>query len=174
MNKTRLTATEKELLDPGFRQVYTVPGQDPLPVSQPSKLAGLKKGQRIHPQIVRTRRHLSPPLPAMHEAELIKALRTRKIGRPATYVLIIETLLARRYAMRDETGKLCPTPRGREVCAFLVNHFSALCAYEFTVEMEGALDAMANGRVFYVEVVGKLWQTLQEEAQANSHKEKTL
>lgn len=161
MNKTRLIATEKELLDPGFHQVYTPPGKDPLLPSQAPKLAKLKKGQRIQPKNVQILRHPPLPLPAMHEAELIRALRTRKIGRPATYPIIIETLLARRYVTRDELGKLHPTPRGREVCAFLMKQFPALCAYEFTARMEAALDGVAHGRRNYVEVVGALWAALQ-------------
>ena len=174
MNKTRLIATEKELLDPGFHQVYTPPGKDPLLPSQAPKLAKLKKGQRIQPKNVQILRHPLPLRPAMHQADLIRALHTRKIGRPATYAFIIETLLARRYVTRDELGKLHPTPRGREVCAFLVNHFPALCAYEFTAEMENALDAMAKGRRTYLEVIGEFWRTLQEEAKAKTHKEKAL
>lgn len=172
---TRLIATEKELLDPGFRQVYTPPGQDPLLASQPSKLARLKKGQRVQPQTVRVLRHPPPPLPALHEAELIKALRTHKIGRPATYAVIIETLLARRYALCDETGKLHPTPRGREVCAFLVNQFPTLCAYEFTAQMEGALDDIAHGQRSYMKVLEELWKSLRRtdsfEAKAEISKE---
>ena len=174
MNKTHLIATDKEILDPGFRQVYTPPGQDPILPSQPSKLARLKIGQKIHPQTVRTRRIPPPSPPAMHEAELIKALRSHKLGRPATYALIVETLLARRYVMRDEVGNLRPTPRGREVCAFLVEHFPALCAYEFTAEMETALDEMAHGRRTYAVVVGELWRALEHEAKAESLKEKAL
>ncbi len=173
MNAPRLIAIEKEVLDPGFRHVYTPPEQEPFSPSQPSKLAGLKKGQRVQPQNIRIHRNPPPPRPAMHEAELFRALRTHKIGRPATYAVIIETLLARRYVLRDETGKLHPTPCGRAVCTFLVNHFPTLCAYEFTAQMEAALDEVAHGRRGYLEVVQALWLTLQQEGTSENLKETT-
>ncbi|NUM48015.1 MAG: hypothetical protein HUU38_25195 [Anaerolineales bacterium] len=163
MNGIRLTAAEKILLDPGFRQVFTPPGQDPLLVSRPTQFAGLKKGQSVQPRAVHMRRNPPPPPPAMHEAALIQALRTRKIGRPATYALIIETLLTRRYVTRGETGKLHTTPRGREVCAFLVQHFPVLCAYEFTAQMETILDEIAHGQRTYAEGIGALWTALPHE-----------
>lgn len=165
MNPLHLTATSKEVLDPGFRQIFTPPGQAPLPASQ-SAIARLKKGQRVHPRTVHVRRNPPPPPPMMHEAALIQALRTHKIGRPATYALIIETLLARRYVIREETGQLHTTPRGREVCAFLVQHFPTLCAYEFTSQMETALDEIAHGRRTYREVVGEMWNALPQETPA--------
>ncbi len=159
--KPRLKAQEIQTLDAGFRQLYTPPGATPLPPpDQPSRLATLKKGHTVTPRQVRVLRHPPPPPPAMREADLIRALRTRRIGRPATYAAIIATLLDREYAIQIEGGKLRTTSRGQAVCDFLVMQFPKLVAYEFTAEMEAHLDDLAHGRRGYVETVQALWTAL--------------
>lgn len=157
----RLKAQENQTLEAGFRQVYTPAGAPPLPPAQPpARLADLKKGQRVTPRQIRVFRQPPPPPPTMCEADLIRALRMRGIGRPATYAAIIATLLAREYAGRVEGGKLRTTARGRAVCDFLVTHYPALTAYAFTAAMEARLDDLAQGRRGYVETVQALWDAL--------------
>ncbi len=159
--KPRLKAQEIQTLDAGFRQLYTPPGAIPLPPpDQPARLATLKKGQRITPREVRVVRHPPPPSPAMTEGELIRALRSHRLGRPATFATIIQTLLDRQYVLPFESGKLRTTPRGQAVCDFLVAHYPALTDLGFTAQMEAHLDDLAYGRRGYVETVQALWQAL--------------
>ena len=159
-------AREVQTLDAGFRQLYTPPGAVPLPPpDQPSRLATLKKGQTVTPRQVRVVRHPPPPSPAMSEADLIRALRTHRIGRPATYATIIQTLLDREYVIPLEGGKLRTTPRGQAVCDFLVTHYPALTEYGFTAALEARLDDLAQGRQSYLETVQALWQVLPHHAE---------
>lgn len=165
--QSRLKAQEIQTLEAGFRQLYTPPGATPLPPpDQPSRLAHLKKGQTVTPRQVRVVRHPPPPRPAMSEAQLIRALRTHRIGRPATYATIIQTLLDREYVRPLEGGKLRTTPRGQAVCDFLVAHYPTLTEYGFTAEMEARLDDLAQGRRGYVETVQALWQALPHPSEA--------
>lgn len=158
---SRLQAREIQTLEAGFRQLYTPPGAVPLPPpDQPSHLATLKKGQRVAPRQVRVTCHPPPPRRAMSEAELIRALRTHRIGRPATYASILQTLFDREYAIALEGGKLCTTSRGQAVCTYLVDTYPFLTDYGFTAEMEAHLDDLAQGRRGYVETVQALWQVL--------------
>jgi len=167
----RLKAQEIQTLEAGFRQLYTPVGAPPLPPPQtPSRLATLKRGQTVAPRQVRVIRHRPPPPPAMREADLIRALRTHRIGRPATYAAILATLLDREYAVRVEGGKLRTTSRGQAVCDFLVAHFPALTDYGFTAEMEAHLDDLAQGRRGYVETVQALWQLLPHAHPKETHK----
>lgn len=157
----RFQAHEVQTLDAGFRQLYTPAGTIPLPPpDQPSRLANLQKGHRVTPRHVRVIRHPPPPPPSMSEAQLIRALRTHRIGRPATYAAIITTLLDRGYVLRNEDGNLCSTSRGKTVCDFLVKHYPTLTDFGFTAAMEARLDDLAHGRRGYVETVQALWEVL--------------
>jgi DNA topoisomerase-1 len=95
----------------------------------------------------------------MSEAGLIAALQKNGIGRPATYSLIIEMLLQRKYA-ECVSGNLTITPRGRAVLEFLVSRFPQLFSVEFTAKMEEMLDGIASKKVSYEQVVGRLFQSL--------------
>jgi DNA topoisomerase-1 len=151
----RVKVSERELLNPGYRRAYVPPSQKMEHVSPgESRLAGLKRGQRIKPKSVRARRL------GMDEAGLIDALQKHQIGRPATYSLIIETLLQRRYVERGLGGALDVTPRGRAVLEFLLTRYPKLFSIEFTAGMERTLDQIANGEKTYEQGIAPLWKTL--------------
>lgn len=157
---THLLASERELLDPGFRQVYA-PLAEPVktvPAGQ-SRLARLQKGERITPRWVRVRQR--PPSPAgLSEAALIQAMQAHGIGRPSTYADTLHLLVERGYAVRQD-GRLIPTELGHQVCAFLVERFGELFDLRFTARMETQLDDIASGRADYHTVVSAFWSEIQ-------------
>jgi DNA topoisomerase-1 len=116
-------------------------------------LAKLERGQRVKPKQIRTQRH------GMTEAGFLAALQKNGIGRPATYSLIIEMLLQRKYA-ECASGNLTITPRGRAVLEFLVSRFPQLFSVEFTAKMEEMLDEIASKKVSYEKMVERLFQSL--------------
>lgn len=85
----------------------------------------------------------------MIEAELIAALKARGIGRPATYALVVESLVERGYVSRGEAGALRVTRLGREVCDFLTGAFPKIFDCGFKAEMEKQLEKVATGRALY-------------------------
>jgi DNA topoisomerase IA len=150
----KIQVSERELLDPGYRRAYTPPKSIEHVASGQSHLADLKRGQRIKPKKIRVRQQ------GMTEADLIALLQKNGIGRPATYSLIMETLIQRRYVESGAGGRLTITPRGKAVLEFLVGKYSQLLSVEFTARMEEMLDEIASKKVSYEHVIGQLHQFL--------------
>jgi DNA topoisomerase-1 len=96
----------------------------------------------------------------MTEADLIAVLQKYGIGRPATYALIMETLIQRRYVDNASGSSLVITPRGRAVLEFLVGRYPQLFSVEFTAKMEEMLDGISSKKVSYEQTVGWLFQSL--------------
>lgn len=153
----RIKVTELELLEPGYRKVYTQSADAQEPVAAPgeSRLRRLKKGQRVKPQRIRAHRL------ALSEAGLIGLMQSGAIGRPATYAVVIDSLLQRKYVSR-ENGALLVTDRGRAALAFLISEYPDLFSLDFTRQMERWLDdVLRTGAQGYKKAVGRLWDTIQ-------------
>jgi len=152
----KVRVSEKELLNPGYRRVYTPPSQSEEEILRQgeSRLHDLKKGQRIRPRCVRARHQ------AMSEAGLITLMQAGGIGRPATYAIVIDTLLKRQYVHREANGTLVVSKRGREVLEFLLREYPDLFSLEFTAKMEKQLDHIASNKNTYDVVVKKFWEEL--------------
>ena len=91
------------------------------------------------------------------ESGLLRALREQGIGRRATYALIVDTLLSRKYAERSPEGALRLAKRGRAVLDFLTGRYPTLFAPGFTAEAEHLLDEVAAGGLAYAEAVEQVW-----------------
>ena len=117
------------------------------------------------------------------EAGLVSALEKRAIGRPSTYASIIGLLFSRAYVetsshagkaydrglwvwkggkievgtekvyVGKDSGKMAPTPIGRQVLAFLRDKLPEIIAYEFTANWEDRFDQVAQGKASYLETV---------------------
>ena len=147
----KIQVKERELLDPGYRRAYTPTKEVEHVASGQSRLADLKRGQRVRPKKIRVQQH------GMTEADLIGVLQKNGIGRPATYALIMETLIQRRYVEGGSSGSLIVTPRGKAVLEFLASKYPSLLSMEFTTKMEAELDGIAKKRRSYGGVLGQLW-----------------
>jgi DNA topoisomerase-1 len=88
--------------------------------------------------------HATRPPARYTEASLVKELEDREIGRPSTYASIIGTILDRGYVFKKGTA-LVPSFLAFAVVTLLERHFGKLVDYEFTAEMEDALDEIARG-----------------------------
>lgn len=148
----KIKVSEKELLNPGYRRIYTPPNQaqEEMLRSGESKLHDLKKGQRIRPHRVRARHQ------SVNEAGLIALMQAGGIGRPATYAIIIETLLKRQYVQKEASGALVVTERGRSVLKFLLEGYPELFSLEFSAGMEQQLDEIAAAQKSYEYVIRSL------------------
>ena len=90
------------------------------------------------------KQHFTKPPPRFSEASLVKELEKRGIGRPSTYASIISTIQDRGYA-RVENRRFYAEKMGDIVTERLVESFEDLLSYDFTAQMEGALDEIATG-----------------------------
>jgi len=96
------------------------------------------------PPTPRPLEHATRPPARYTEASLVKELEDREIGRPSTYASIIGTILDRGYVFKKGTA-LVPSFLAFAVIKLLEDHFGQLVDYEFTAQMEDALDEIARG-----------------------------
>ncbi len=61
-----------------------------------------------------------------------------------------------------EKDRLAPTPLGQEVLTYLLEHFEDLFQYPFTASMEARLDAIAEGKEHWKQVLRDTWGTYKE------------
>lgn len=138
--------------------------------------------------ITATQEYLRPP-GRYDEASLIDKLdpKNLNIGRPATYVPIINKIIERKYVkfsempgvavssvvmvledeeisesekeivLGKEKNKLVPTFLGIMVTNFLVLNFPKIMDYKFTAEMEDKLDDIANGNLVWTNVLREFY-----------------
>ncbi len=163
MKRNLFRATERILVDAGYRQAYTPREDVPVIRVEESKLAKIRKRQKIRPEAVRTKKVQQQP--GLTEVELLRLLQEHGIGRPATYAGIIAALLQRKYVIQGDDGVLHVTERGKQVCAFLTAEYPRVFSPDFTSRMEARLDAIENGKTSYQNVVETLWQQLQRKGE---------
>lgn len=97
--------------------------------------------------------HFTEPPARYTEARLIKELETLGIGRPSTYVTIIDILKKRNY-IEVKDKKFIPTEIGILTTDKLCEYFSDIINVDYTANMESDLDKIAEGE--------KVWYTLLE------------
>ncbi len=99
------------------------------------------------------------------EATLVKTLEKLGIGRPSTYAPTLSTIQDRQYVEKIE-GKFHATNLGIAVNDFLVTNFGDVIEYNFTADMEGDLDEIANGKKQWVPVIRKFWKPFEKKIEA--------
>ncbi len=105
---------------------------------------------------IESEEHYTKPLPRYTEAKLIKELEELGIGRPSTYVKIIDTLKEREYVVLEEK-KFKPTEIGIETTNKLQEFFSHIINVEYTANMEKDLDEVADGKIVWNNLLEKFW-----------------
>ena len=101
--------------------------------------------------------HFTSPKPRYTEAKLIKELEELGIGRPSTYVKIIDTIKERGYVELKEK-KFFPTPIGITTTDKLQEGFSDLINVTYTAKMEEDLDLVAEGKEVWHELLNEFWK----------------
>jgi DNA topoisomerase-1 len=114
-------------------------------------LPDMKVGQVLPLVKLNPNQHFTKPTARYTEASLVKELEKRAIGRPSTYAAIISTIQERGY-VRVENRRFYAEKMGDIVTERLVESFDDLMDYSFTANMEGDLDAVAQG--------GKNWRNV--------------
>jgi DNA topoisomerase-1 len=110
-----------------------------------TRLPNLAEGDAVTAATLRAQGHETKPPARYTEATLIKELEDREIGRPSTYASIIGTILNRGYVYKKGTA-LVPAWIAFSVVRLLKEHFPRQIDYDFTAQMERALDEIAGGR----------------------------
>jgi DNA topoisomerase-1 len=121
------------------------------------RLPPVKEGEALNKQGISPNQHFTEPPPRYSEASLIKRLEELGIGRPSTYVSIIQVLQDRNYVRLDKK-RFIPEDRGRLVTAFLANFFEHYIEYDFTADLEEKLDDISAGKLDWKKLLHEFWK----------------
>ena len=130
----------------GFLKAYVEGADDPDAEldDRERRLPPLAEREPLTAESLAAAEHATRPPARYTEASLIKELEDRAIGRPSTYASIIGTILDRGYVFKKGTA-LVPSFIAFAVVTLLEQHFAHLVDYDFTAQMEEALDEIARG-----------------------------
>ena len=139
-------ATGKTITDPGFLKAYVESSDDAEAEADDAehRLPALVKGERLEAESLEAVGHTTQPPPRFTEPSLIKTLEELGIGRPSTYVSIMQTIQDRGYVFKRGQA-LVPSFLAFAVVGLLEQYFPRLVDYDFTAAMEDELDEIAGG-----------------------------
>jgi DNA topoisomerase-1 len=126
-------------------------------------------GQAVQVTALAPNQHFTQPPPRFTEASLVGELEKLGIGRPSTYAAILGTLRQRRY-VHDKERRLTPTELGTTVSALLVESFPDLLNVQFTAQLEGKLDQIADGKCDWIATLHEFYEPFVAELQQATHK----
>ncbi len=153
-------ATGSSLLFPGYLQVYPTAEKE-----EETVLPSMEEGQSVTLAEFLPRQHFTQPPPRYNDASLIKVLEEKGIGRPSTYVPIIETLISRGYLLRENKA-FTPTELGFIVADLMKRHFPEVIDLDFTARLEERLDEIEEGKLERNTVLHKFYSSFEQQLQA--------
>ena len=165
-NGYRFQVADSKLIFDGFLSVYTEADGEEI---EKANVKALEKGSELEFLAFDGKQHFTQPPAHFTEAALVKTLEELGIGRPSTYAPTITTIIARRYVAKE--GKnLYITELGEIVNDMMIRAFPSIVNTEFTANVEGLLDYIADGTMKWKTVVRNFYPDL-EEAVNNAEKE---
>lgn len=151
--KYGLKATGNIMKFDGFLKVWA----DSDSATGDKNLPDLEKSDILSLNDIQPSQHFTEPPPRYNEASLVKTLEEYGIGRPSTYAPIISVIEDRGYVNKEQ-GRFIPTPTGESVNDMLTKHFPQIVDINFTATMENSLDAVAEGREKWQDLVGAFYK----------------
>ena len=109
--------------------------------------------------------HFTKPPARYSEASLVRELEKRGIGRPSTYAAIISTIQDRGY-VTVQNRRFYAEKIGDIVTERLVENFEELMDYSFTANMEEKLDAIADGKSNWQNVLDEFYEDFKSQLAA--------
>ena len=155
----RFTVAASKVVFEGFRTVYTESDEEKEEANV--LLKGLDENSVLTKKEFDTKQHFTQPPAHYTEAALVKTLEELGIGRPSTYAPTISTIIARRYVAK-ENKNLYLTELGEVVNNIMKQSFPAIVDVNFTANMEGLLDKVAEGKVEWKSVIENFYPDLDE------------
>ncbi|HMF27308.1 MAG TPA: type I DNA topoisomerase [Candidatus Cybelea sp.] len=152
-------ATGTVMRFPGFTRVYEDGKEEE---KNRVRLPDLTENETLECRKLDPKQHFTEPPPRYTEAALVKALEDNGIGRPSTYSTIVETIGARGYVTQQER-RFVPTPIGIAVNDLLVEHFPKIVNLDFTAQMEGDLDRIAEGHEDWIGLLRRFYGPFESE-----------
>ena len=155
-------------------------------------LPAMTEGQAVSRQTIVATQRFSKHPPRYTEASLVKRLEELGIGRPSTYASTIDVMQKRGYVVKEdrdgtprdyriltlagasvqaetasenagqERSKLFPTDIGLVVNDFLLEHFQNILDYNFTADVEGEFDVIAQGQLDWRAMLKRFYSPFKE------------
>lgn len=141
----------------GFYTLYREGRDDSKDEDDSNLLPVMDKGEQALLETVNPAQHFTQAPPRYTEASLVKKLEELGIGRPSTYASIISVLQDREYVRLDKKRFIAES-RGRVVTAFLESFFRRYVEYDFTAELEEALDEVSDGKIEWKSLLRDFWK----------------
>ena len=139
----------------GFTKVYSIKTKE-------EQLPQTKKGDSLELKKIEKSQHFTKPPARYTEASLVKTLEKNGIGRPSTYAMIISTIQTRNYVRKNDQKRLEPNEIGFLVNDILVENFPSIVDLEFTAKMETRLDAIAEGKEKWQDLLHEFYKPFEE------------
>ncbi|WP_033794439.1 type IA DNA topoisomerase [Helicobacter pylori] len=95
---------------------------------------------------------------AYKEADFVKLLENKGIGRPSTYASYLPTLLKREYISisQDKKHIITPTHKGKRVVEVFENAYQFIIDLTYTKQMEEVLDEIVENKSSYLDFLQNL------------------
>ena len=134
---------------PGYMQIYKSENKN-------DSLPEIAEGEPLTLKELFPEQHFTQPPAAFTEASLIKTMEKLGIGRPSTYVTIIETIVSRGYVSRKEKT-FHPMELGVIVNDLLMQYFPDILNVEFTAKLEEELDKVEEGELSWRSILADFY-----------------
>ncbi len=162
----------------------------------------VKEGQILGLREMTATERFTKPSPRYTEASLVKKLEELGIGRPSTYAPTISTIQKRNYVVKEtregverkykqytlkggvvemaekteivgaEKAKLFPTDIGALVTDFLLENFKDIMDFNFTADIEGQFDRIADGKIEWHQMIDKFYKPFHETVETTTKESK--
>lgn len=155
----RFSVAASKVVFEGFRLVYVEADEEKEGSNVLVK--GLDRESQLTMESFDYKQHFTQPPAHYTEAALVKTLEELGIGRPSTYAPTISTIIARRYVAK-ENKNLYLTELGEVVNNMMKQSFESIVDVNFTANMEGLLDMIAEGKVEWKSVISNFYPDFEE------------
>ena len=154
----RFTVSASKLKFDGFLSVYEL---DDEKLENNSAVKNLKVGMKFDDVTILDKQHFTQPPARYSEQTMVKTMEELGIGRPSTYSTTLNTIIARRYIVK-ENKNLYVTELGEAVNSMMMKAFPVVVNVEFTANVETLLDMVEEGNMEWKEIVRNNYPELHE------------
>jgi DNA topoisomerase-1 len=150
----------KKIIFDGFRKIYEK--EEENGDEEEKFLPTFEEKEKLILFDFKALQHFTKPPSPYTEATLIKTLEEKGIGRPSTYAPIMETILKRKYVIKD--GKfLRPTELGKLVTEILLKNFPEIMDVDFTAKLEEKLDEIEEGKIKKEKILAEFYENFEKD-----------
>ncbi|MEQ9714924.1 MAG: reverse gyrase [Candidatus Asgardarchaeum sp.] len=133
----------------GFTKVYSL--------HLPKRIVELKEGAAY--PVTNIRKWIGSPYELYTQAEIIREMKEKGIGRPSTYAIIVKKLFDRKY-IQEVNGRIKPTPKGISVAKYLTDNFYKLVSDERTKVLYEKMDKVETNEADYQQILQETYNEI--------------